>query len=58
MDGGEIRAVFEINGTQITLLSIDNMKNVLNTIKAFINSDEQLENPAVNEIITPVLTNN
>lgn len=57
-EDNEIRAFFEINGTQITLLSIDNMKNILNTIKAFINSDEQLENPAVNEIITPVITNN
>ena len=55
-DGGEILAVFEINGTQITLLSSD-MKNVLNTIKVFINESEQNENPAVNEL-GPVLTYN
>lgn len=56
-DGGEIRAVFEVGETQITLLSSD-MKNVLNAIKVFINSDEQLENPAVNELDGPVLTYN
>lgn len=57
-EGDEIRAFFEVNGTQITLLSIDSMKNVLNTIKVFINENELNENPAVNEIITPVLTCN
>ena len=55
-DGGEIRAVFEVGETQITLLSSD-MKNVLNTIKVFINENEQNENPAVNEL-GPVLTYN
>lgn len=56
-EGDEIRAFFEVNGTQITLLSIDNMKNVLNTIKVFINENVENENPTVNEIVTPVLTN-
>lgn len=56
-DGGEIRAVFEVNGTQITLLSSD-MKNVLNAIKVFINENEQNENPAGNELDGPVSTNN
>ena len=55
-DGGEIRAVFEMGETQITLLSSD-MKNVLNAIKVFINSNEQNENPAANEF-GPVLTYN
>ena len=55
-DGGEIRAVFEVGETQITLLSSD-MKNVLNAIKVFINSNEQNENPAANEF-GPVLTYN
>lgn len=50
-DGGEIRAVFEVNGTQITLQSSD-MKNVLNAIKVFINESEQNENPVVNELDT------
>lgn len=48
-DGGEIRAVFEVGETQITLQSSD-MKNVLNAIKVFINENEQNENPAVNEL--------
>ena len=56
MDSGEIRAVFEVGETQITLLSND-MKNVLNVIKVFINENEQNENPAVNEL-GPVLTYN
>lgn len=56
-DGGEIRAVFEVGETQITLLSSD-MKNVLNVIKVFINENEQNENPAVNELDGPVLTYN
>lgn len=56
-DGGEIRAVFEIGETQITLLSSD-MKNVLNAIKVFINENEQNENPAGNELDGPVSTNN
>ena len=56
-DGGEIRAVFEVGETQITLLSND-MKNVLNVIKVFINENEQNENPAVNELDGPVLTYN
>ena len=53
-DGGEIRAVFEMGETQITLLSND-MKNVLNAIKVFINADEHNENPAANEF-GPILT--
>ena len=56
-DGGEIRAVFEVSETQITLQSND-MKNVLNAIKVFINENEQNENPAVNELDGPVLTYN
>ena len=56
-DGGEIRAVFEVGETQITLLSSD-MKNVLNAIKVFINENEQNENPAGNELDGPVSTNN
>lgn len=56
-DGGEIRAVFEVGETQITLQSND-MKNVLNAIKVFINENEQNENPAVNELDGPVLTYN
>lgn len=56
-DGGEIRAVFEVGETQITLQSND-MKNVLTAIKVFINENEQNENPAVNELDGPVLTYN
>ena len=56
-DGGEIRAVFEVGETQITLLSSD-MKNVLTAIKVFINESEQNENPVVNELDGPVLTYN
>ena len=48
-DGGEIRAVFEVGETQITLQSND-MKNVLTAIKVFISENEQNENPAVNEL--------
>ena len=56
-DGGEIRAVFEVGETQITLQS-NNMKNVLTAIKVFINENEQNENPVVNELDGPVLTYN
>lgn len=56
-DGGEIRAVFEVGETQITLLSSD-MKNVLTALKVFINESEQNENPVVNELDGPVLTYN
>lgn len=55
-DGGEIRAVFEVGDTQITLQSSD-MKNVLNAIKVFINENTENENPAVNPD-APVLTYN
>lgn len=48
-DGGEIRAVFEVGETQITLQSND-MKNVLTAIKVFINESTENENPAVNEL--------
>ena len=48
-DGGEIRAVFEVGETQITLQSSD-MKNVLNAIKVFVNENTENENPAVNEL--------
>ncbi len=56
-DGGEIRAVFEVGETQITLQS-NSMKNVLTAIKVFINENEQNENPVVNELDGPVLTYN
>lgn len=56
-DGGEIRAVFEVGETQITLLSSD-MKNVLTALKVFINESEQNDNPVVNELDGPVLTYN
>lgn len=56
-DGGEIRAVFEVGETQITLQSND-MKNVLTAIKVFINESTENENPAVNELDGPVLTYN
>lgn len=56
-DGGEIRAVFEVGETQITLQSND-MKNVLTAIKVFINESEHNENPVVNELDGPVLTYN
>ena len=56
-DGSEIRAVFEVGETQITLLSSD-MKNVLTAIKVFINESEQNDNPVVNELDGPVLTYN
>ena len=48
-DGGEIRAVFEVGETQITLQSSD-MKNVLSAIKVFVNENTENENPAVNEL--------
>lgn len=57
MDGGEIRAVFEVGETQITLLSND-MKNVLNVIKVFINESTENASPISNKIVTPVLTYN
>ena len=56
-DGGEIRAVFEVGETQITLQSND-MKNVLTAIKVFINENEMNANPVVNELDGPVLTYN
>ena len=56
-DGGEIRAVFEVSETQITLQSND-MKNVLTAIKVFINENEMNANPVVNELDGPVLTYN
>ena len=56
-DGGEIRAVFEVGETQITLLSSD-VKNVLNAIKVFINENEENSNPVGNELDGPVLTYN
>ena len=56
-DGGEIRAVFEVGETQITLLSSD-MKNVLNVIKVFINESTENASPISKKIVTPFLTHN
>lgn len=56
-DGDEIRAVFEVGETQITLQSND-MKNVLTAIKVFVNESTENSNPVVNELDGPVLTYN